>query len=244
MPPKQKQKSKGNNRKKYTTHIVDAATEARLNPMPNISTASSSQGSPGSSQASVAAPAMGSAPPPTYIYPPLHLGYYGTVPPFGTFPPPSYQFPPYSIPPQNHPLPQQQQIPPQQNPPFPQQQQIPPQQNSPFPQQQIPPQQNPPFPQQQQNPPQPQQQPQQENVVEEGGGELVMFHDVIPDYPRDSLRRYILKPSGNSFLPCKPAAEAIKSIIHNCYGHFWKTYGDLDDNEKDRWFSILIVIVY
>jgi len=181
MPPKHKGKSKGNNRKRYSTHVVDAATEARLNPMPAISTASSSQGSSVSSQASVAAPAMGSAPPPTYICPPVHPGYYG-IPPFGT-----YHIPPYSVPPQNIPFSQQQQIPPQQNPQFPQQQ--------------IPPQQNPPQPQQQQNPPQ----PQQENVVEEdgaaqmnGGGELVPYDDVFLDYPRDSRGRYFLKPSGNS----------------------------------------------
>jgi len=181
MPPKHKGKSKGNNRKRYSTHVVDATTEARLNPMPVISTASSSQGSSVSSQTSVAAPAMGSAPPPTYICPPVHPGYYG-IPPFG-----AYHIPPYSVPPQNIP--------------YPQQQQIPPLQNIPYPQQQNPPQQNPPQPQQQQNPPQ----PQQENVVEEdgaaqmnGGGELVPYNDVFPDYPRDSRGRYILKPSGNS----------------------------------------------
>jgi hypothetical protein len=129
---------------------------------------------------------MGSAPPPTFMYPPVHPGHYGTISPSGTFPP-SYNFPPYSVPPQNLPFPQQQQIPPQQNPSFPQQQ--------------IPPQQNPPFPQQQQNPPQ----SQQENVVEEddatqmnGGGELVPADDVFLDYPTDSRDRFILKPSGNS----------------------------------------------
>jgi hypothetical protein len=198
MPLKPNGKSKGNSRKRYNTHLVDAATEARLNPMPVISTAStasaasaasSSQGSPGSSQASVVAPATASAPHPTYMCPPVHPGYYGTIPPYGTFLPPTYHLPPYSVPPQNLPLPQQQQIPPQQNPPF-SLQQIPPQQNPPVPQQQ----QNPPQPQQQQNPPQ----PQQENVVEEGGGELVLFNDVFPDYPRDSRRRFILRPSGNS----------------------------------------------
>ncbi|RHN59169.1 putative transposase, Ptta/En/Spm, plant [Medicago truncatula] len=235
MPLKNKGNGKGNNRKRYNTHVVDAATEARLNPMPVTSAASSSQGSAGSSQASVAAPPTSSALPPTYMLPPVYPGYYGTIPP-------SYHFPPYSVPPQNLPFPQQQQISPQQNNLlFPQQQQIPPQQNPLFPQQQIPPQQNPPFPQQQQNPPQ----PQQENVVEEdgatqmnGGRELVPYHDVFPDYPKDSLGRYILRPSGSSFLPCKPAAEAIRDIIHNCYHHFWKKYGDVDDNEKDRWFRL------
>ena len=44
-----------------------------------------------------------------------------------------------------------------------------------------------------------------------------------------------------SFLPSKPAAEAIRSIIHNCYHHFWKTYGDVDDNEKERWFRLFEV---
>jgi hypothetical protein len=188
MPPKHKGKSKGNNRKRYSTHVVDAATEAGLNPMPVSSNASSSQGSSASSQGSAVSPAMGSAPPPTYMGPPVHPVYYGTIPPFGTS---------YHIPPQNISFPQQQLIPPLQNIPFPQQQQIPPQQNPLFPQQQqIPPQpqqQNPPQPQQQQNP----QQLQQDNVVEEdGGGEVV--DDVFPDYPRDSRGRFILKPSGNS----------------------------------------------
>jgi hypothetical protein len=173
MPLKNNGKSKGNKRKRYNTHVVDAATEARLNPMPVISTATSNQGSSGSSQTSVAAPAMGSSPP-TFMCPPVHPGYYGTIPPFGTTFTPSYHFPPYSVPPQNLTFPQQQQIPPQPNPP---------------------------QPQQQQNPPQ----PQQENVVEEdganqmnGSGELVPVDDVFPDYPKDSLGRYILKPSGNS----------------------------------------------
>ena len=46
MPPKNKGKSKGNNRKRYTSHVVDtsAATEARLKPMPVNSTASSCSG--------------------------------------------------------------------------------------------------------------------------------------------------------------------------------------------------------
>jgi hypothetical protein len=186
MPPKQKGKSKGNNRKRYSTHVVDPATEAGLNPIPAISNASSSQGSSASSQGSVAAPALSSGPPPTYTGPPVHPGYYGTIPPFGT----NYNIPPYSVPPQNINFPQQQLIPPLQNIPFPQQQQIHPQQNPLFPQQQ----QNPPQPQpqQQQNP----QQLQQENVVEEDGGEVV--DDVFPDYPRDSHGRFILKPSGNS----------------------------------------------
>ncbi|XP_024627930.1 uncharacterized protein [Medicago truncatula] len=226
MPPKNKGNGKGNNRKRYNTHVVDPATEARLNPMPVTSAASSDQGSSASSQASVGVPAMTSALPPTYMLPPVHPGYYGTTPPFGILPP-TYHFPPYSVPPQNFPFPQQQQIPPQQNPLIPQQQ--------------IPPQQNSPFPQQQQNTPQ----PQQENVVEEdgatqmnGGRELVSYHEVYPDYPKDSLGRYILRPSGNSFLPCKPAAEAIRDIIHNCYHHFWKKYGDVDDDEKDRWFKL------
>jgi len=192
MPPKHKGKSKGNTRKRYNTHVVDAATEARLNPMPVISTASSSHGSSGSPQASVTGP----APPPTIMYPP---GHYLTISPPGTFPL-SNHFPPYSVPPQNLLIPQQQQIPTQQNPSFPLQQ-IPPQQNPSFPLQQIPPQQNPPFTQQQQNPPQ----PQQENVVEEngttqmnGGGEQVSGDDDFLDYPTDSRGRFILKPSGNS----------------------------------------------
>jgi len=35
-------------------------------------------------------------------------------------------------------------------------------------------------------------------------------------------------------LPCKPAVEAITTFIHNFYHHFWKTYGDVDENEKER----------
>jgi len=44
-----------------------------------------------------------------------------------------------------------------------------------------------------------------------------------------------------SFLPCKPAAKVIRAIIHNCYQRFWKTYGDVDDNEKERWFRLFEV---
>jgi hypothetical protein len=44
-----------------------------------------------------------------------------------------------------------------------------------------------------------------------------------------------------SFLPCKPAAEAIRDIIHNCYLRPWKSYGEVEDEEKDRWFRLFEV---
>jgi hypothetical protein len=44
-----------------------------------------------------------------------------------------------------------------------------------------------------------------------------------------------------SFLPCKPASEAIRDIIHNCYLRPWKSYGEVEDEEKDRWFRLFEV---
>ncbi|XP_039688719.1 uncharacterized protein DDB_G0284459-like [Medicago truncatula] len=91
----------------------------------------------------------------------------------------------------------------------------------------IPQHQQPPPPQHQQPPPQPQ--PQQ--GVDDDDEEMA-------DYPQDEQERYIIVPSGNSFMPCKPAASAIRDIIQGRFHGFWKTYGDIPDDEKDAWFGL------
>ncbi|XP_039685709.1 uncharacterized protein [Medicago truncatula] len=60
----------------------------------------------------------------------------------------------------------------------------------------------------------------------------------MADYPQDEQERYIIVPSGNSFMPCKPAASAIRDIIQGRFHGFWKTYGDIPDDEKDAWFGL------
>lgn len=57
-------------------------------------------------------------------------------------------------------------------------------------------------------------------------------------YPQDAQERYVIEPSGNSFLPCKPAANAIKYVIQNKYKRMWKTYGDIDADEREDWFNL------
>jgi hypothetical protein len=44
-------------------------------------------------------------------------------------------------------------------------------------------------------------------------------------------------------MPCKPAASAIRDIIQGRYHGFWKTYGDVPDDEKDAWFDLFGVIL-
>ncbi|XP_039691036.1 uncharacterized protein [Medicago truncatula] len=95
----------------------------------------------------------------------------------------------------------------------------------------IPQHQQPPPPQHQQPPPQPQPQPQPQQGADDDDEEMA-------DYPQDEQERYIIVPSGNSFMPCKPAASAIRDIIQGRFHGFWKTYGDIPDDEKDAWFGL------
>lgn len=43
------------------------------------------------------------------------------------------------------------------------------------------------------------------------------------------------------FMPCKPAASAIKDIIQGKYQKPWKTYGEVDEDEKEAWFNLFQV---
>ncbi|KAK2382992.1 hypothetical protein QL285_070491 [Trifolium repens] len=59
-------------------------------------------------------------------------------------------------------------------------------------------------------------------------------------YPTDHMDRFIIEPSGNSFLPNIPPANVIKEIIQLKYKKLWTSYGKLSENDKLDWFQMFM----